>query len=113
MDKEFLHKINLDALQKEVNKSIYDIGILAELKNPKGVYKWAKGSEENGTRPSYNTLVRLLQNGASVETLFGVDYKSKNNAERKTINITDDDIARAFIRVGEMLKNNELKNEKV
>ena len=107
MDKDFLHKINLDSLQKELHKSVYDIGVLVNLKNPNGVYKWAKGQDENGTRPSYNALIRLLQHGATVETLFGIAYKNKQDPIQSSIKITDDDIARAFIRAGEMLKNKE------
>lgn len=33
---KFLHKIDLDALQKEVGKTIDEIGALIEMKNPKG-----------------------------------------------------------------------------
>jgi hypothetical protein len=29
---------------------------------------------KDGSRPDYNTIIRLLQKGATVETLFGVDY---------------------------------------
>ena len=32
---KFLHKIDLDALQKEVGKTIDEIGALIEMKNPK------------------------------------------------------------------------------
>ena len=48
------------------------------MKNPKGVYKWAKSQDENGSRPSYNALIKLLEEGASVETLFGVEYRKKS-----------------------------------
>lgn len=77
MEKDFLHKISLESLQKELGMSIEDIGKYVNLKNPKGVYKWSKDSEDYGTRPSYNALIRLLQKGATVETLFGVEYEKK------------------------------------
>ena len=48
------------------------IGRFLQMKNPKGVYNWSK-EKSPGTRPSYNAIVRLLQKGATVETLFGVD----------------------------------------
>ena len=70
---KFLHKIDLDALQKEVGKTIDEIGALIEMKNPKGIYNWAKGQDNHGTRPSYNALIRLLLAGATTKTLFGVD----------------------------------------
>ena len=52
------------------------------MKNPKGVYNWAKDKDVHGSRPSFNDIIRLLQKGASVKTLFGV--------ERKNSNLTDD-----------------------
>ena len=70
---KFLHKIDLGALQKEVGKTIDEIGALIEMKNPKGIYNWAKGQDNHGTRPSYNALIRLLLAGATTKTLFGVD----------------------------------------
>jgi len=70
---KFLHKIDLDALQKEVGMTIDEIGALIEMKNPKGIYNWAKGQDNHGTRPSYNALIRLLLAGATTMTLFGVD----------------------------------------
>jgi len=62
---KFLHKIDLDALQKEVGMTIDEIGALIEMKNPKGIYNWAKGQDNHGTRPSYNALIRLLLAGAT------------------------------------------------
>lgn len=60
--------------------SIEDIGKYVNLKNPKGVYKWSKEPEDYGTRPSYNALIRLLGKGATVETLFGVEYAKMHPA---------------------------------
>ena len=87
MEKDFLHKISLESLQKELGMSIEDIGKYVNLKNPKGVYKWSKDSEDYGTRPSYNALIRLLQKGATVETLFGVEYEKKVFEKSKKIRI--------------------------
>ena len=75
MDNDFLHKIDLETLMKEVGLSIEEIGNLAQLKNPKGVYNWSKDKANNGTRPPYNAVIRLLQKGATMETLFGVEYR--------------------------------------
>lgn len=68
-----MHKIDLKALQKELGMSAEGIGRFLQMKNPKGIYNWSK-EKSPGTRPSYNAIVRLLQKGATVETLFGVDY---------------------------------------
>jgi hypothetical protein len=74
VDDDFLQKVNLDALQKETGLDIEGIGTFVQMKNPRGVYKWAKNkNDESGTRPSYNAIVRLLQKGATTKTLFGVD----------------------------------------
>lgn len=73
VEDDFLHKIDLKALQKELGMSAEGIGRFLQMKNPKGVYNWSK-EKSPGTRPSYNAIVRLLQKGATVETLFGVDY---------------------------------------
>ena len=78
MDNDFLHKVDLETLKKEVGLSIEEIGNLAQLKNPKGVYNWSKDKANNGTRPPYNAVIRLLQKGATVETLFGVEYKGRS-----------------------------------
>ena len=107
MDKDFLHKIDLDALQKEMNKSLDEIGALVKMKNPKGVYKWSKSQDDYGPRPSYNAIVRLLQGGASVETLFGVEYKHNQRKENEPIKITDEDLSRALYRAAEILGKND------
>ena len=76
MSEDFLHKIDLKVLQKETEiDSAEDIGRFLQMKNPKGVYNWAKNKSVHGTRPSFNDVIRLLKKGATVETLFGVDYK--------------------------------------
>lgn len=73
---EFVHKINMDNLVKELDlKCVEDVGAFVGLKNPKGAYYWAKDKADAGTRPSYNALIKMLNQGASVETLFGVEYK--------------------------------------
>ena len=78
---DFLHKINLEALKKELGMdSAESIGSFVKMKNPKGVYNWAKPQSNHGTRPVYDAAIRLLRAGATVETLFGVDYKPKQTA---------------------------------
>lgn len=80
MDKEFLHKINLKALEKETNLSVDEIAELAGIADPKNLGKWAQDKSKGGSRPNYNAIVRLLQKGAETKTLFGVESQSGNNA---------------------------------
>lgn len=76
MDNEFLHRINIEALKKELNLDVPSIAKLAGI-SENGVYKWAWPKESNGARPSFNAIIKLLNAGASVETLFGVNYKTQ------------------------------------
>lgn len=73
MADKFLHDIDVNSLKNELKMDVPDIAKLAEI-SENGVYKWSWDKSKNGTRPSYNAIVRLLQKGATVETLFGVDY---------------------------------------
>ena len=77
MDNDFLHKINLDTLSKETRLSEEEIAKLAGISDPKNLGKWGQG-KPNGSRPNYNAFVRLLQKGATVETLFGVEYRGRS-----------------------------------
>ena len=86
---DFLHQIDLETLKKEVNMTIDEIGALANLKNSNGVYKWAKNSENDGTRPSFNTIIRLLEKGATQKTLFGVEQKQPAQAQSNQQNAID------------------------
>lgn len=79
--KFFCHNIDLERLKLETGKTIEDLAVIANLKNPRCIYAWAKSGYENGTRPSYNALASLLKAGASVETLFGVEYSPSRAGE--------------------------------
>ena len=74
MENDFLHKISIEKLSKELNQSVDDIAVLAGIKQSKNLGKWAQG-KPNGSRPNYNAIIKLLRAGATVETLFGVEYK--------------------------------------
>ena len=74
MEDDFLHKINVDELSKELNLSVEDIAVLAGIKHSKNLGKWAQ-SKPDGSRPNYNALIKLLRAGATTKTLFGVEYK--------------------------------------
>ena len=56
VENDFLHKINLEQLQREVKRSVVEIGKLVEMKNPNGVYKWAKSQVDSDSVPDeFNT----------------------------------------------------------
>ena len=78
LDNKFLQKVNLEALQKETGMTLAELAELAKI-GPKVIYKW-RYMHKDSSRPDYNAIVRLLEKGATVETLFGVDYKPKNSA---------------------------------
>ena len=79
MADKFLHDIDVNSLKNELKMDVSDIAKLAEI-SENGVYKWSWDKFKNGTRPSYNAIVRLLQKGATVETLFGVDYAATHQS---------------------------------
>lgn len=67
-----MHDIDVNSLKNELKMDVSDIAKLAEI-SENGVYKWSWDKSKNGTRPSYNAIVRLLRAGATTKTLFGVD----------------------------------------
>lgn len=71
-ENKYLQKVNLNALQKETGLDLKGLADLAEI-GPKVVYKWAY-LHKDSSRPDYNAIIRLLLKGATVKTLFGVDY---------------------------------------
>jgi len=68
-----LHKISIEKLSKDTGLPVEEIAKLAGISEARNLGKWAQ-EKPNGSRPNYNAIVRLLQKGATVETLFGVDY---------------------------------------
>lgn len=73
MENKFLQKVDLDALQKETGMDLKELASLAGI-GPKVIYKWAY-MHKDSSRPDYNAIVRLIERGATVETLFGVAYR--------------------------------------
>ena len=78
MADEFLHNVDVNALKSELGLDVPDIAELAGI-SENGVYKWSWSKTKNGTRPSFNAIVRMLERGATVETLFGVDYTENHS----------------------------------
>ena len=77
MANDFLHKINLDALKKESGLTLEAIAELSGISDAKNLGKWAQDKGKGGSRPNYNALIRLIENGVTVKTLFGVEPKEK------------------------------------
>lgn len=73
MENEFLQKVNLYQLQKETGKTLQELAAIVGI-GEKVIYKWAYDKQKFGSRPSYNAVILLLQLGASVESIFGIDY---------------------------------------
>lgn len=76
MANDFLHKIDLNALSAETGLSLEEIAKLVGISDPKNLSKW-KQEKPDGSRPKYNALIKLLKNGATVKTLFGVDCSER------------------------------------
>lgn len=103
----FISRVDLDSLKKELGfSSIEEIGVFLNLSNPKGVYNWSKDQANHGTRPSYNAIVRMMRNGATSKSLFGVDAPVPVGESQKIV-LTDDLIAEMMVRAGEMLKKKD------
>jgi hypothetical protein len=96
VENEFLHKVNLDALQKETGLSLQGIADLAEV-SVQMVYRWAWDKAKQGNRPSFNALVKLLEKGASTSALFGVECKNRQApAEMSANKDFQEGVAKAF-----------------
>lgn len=97
MDNEYLHKIDVKALLKELGITMQELADLAGYSRASNLNKWNEGKPSGGARPGYNTIVKLFEAGASVETLFGVEYKSMNVIE-KQVKLTDQEILDGVLR---------------
>ena len=71
-ENKYLQKVDLNTLQKETGLDLKGLADIAGI-GPKVVYKWAY-LHKDSSRPDYNAIIRLLLKGATVKTLFGVDY---------------------------------------
>lgn len=99
---EFDHNIDLSTLQSETGMTLDAIAAMAGYRNPKGVYAWNKPKAQCGSRPSFNTIARLLSAGASVHTLFGVGEPptaSTGTEPPATPPVDDGEVERAVMRV--------------
>ena len=73
-EEEFLHIIDVDKILCETGLDLDGLCKLVKL-DSQTINRWGCKKSKNGNRPKYNAAVRLLRAGATVETLFGVEYK--------------------------------------
>ena len=99
MEKDYLHKINLARLLSEIEMTKDELAELSGYSRANNLIKWEQSKDKGGTRPSYNTLVKLMQSGASAETLFGV----KQSIREENVILTDEELSRAFRRAADIL----------
>lgn len=72
---EFLHCIDIGQLLRELNLDLESLCDWLGL-DSQTVNRWSKTKEKNGNRPKFNAIVRMLRNGATTKTLFGIDTSS-------------------------------------
>lgn len=72
-EENFLHAINVDDVLRETGLDIKGLCSLLNV-GSQSISRWSESKEDAGNRPKYNSIIRLLLKGATVKTLFGVDY---------------------------------------
>ena len=110
---DYLHKIDVDKLAQELHVDVNGVALLAGIREARNLGKLAQ-SKPNGARPSYNALVKLLRAGATVETLFGVEYKRPSpppTAEKSQDQITPTDLSWAFGEAMKLLQEKKAKEQ--
>lgn len=80
MENEFLHEINVSKLLEETGLTISGLSELID-KEVQTINRWGKDKEHKGNRPIYNAIIKMLRKGATVETLFGVEYAKMHGIE--------------------------------
>ena len=103
MADEFLHGIDINVLKSELKMDVPEIAKLVGI-SENGVYKWSWTKEKQGTRPSFNALIKLLKKGASVEALFGVSTNKITPPQNTAGNISMAELARFFYEVAKSLE---------
>lgn len=104
MADEFLHSIDVNALKSELGVDSAGLANLAGI-SENGIYKWSWPKDKQGTRPTYNAVIKMLQKGASLETLFGVKSKDVKPPAASDNVITSAELARFFAEVADSLSN--------
>lgn len=75
MANNFLHSVNLEMLEIETDCDIKQLSNAIGI-SPQTMYKWNRDKEDGGCRPTYDCIAKLIERGATTESLFGVEYKA-------------------------------------
>ena len=84
-------------------------GLIGQGVDVQSINRWSCTKAKSGNRPKFNSAVRLLMHGATVETLFGVEYNKIHGLGGK-IKITNEDISNAMLVAAELLRNQKNEN---
>lgn len=104
--KDFDHRVNIDLLKMDTGLTLEDIAKVAEITDPRNLYKWSYPKSKGGMRPTYDTIAKLIERGATTQSLLGVEYKAGVKVVEKPVTQGDVDTAvlRALARLGEGVK---------
>lgn len=91
MDNDFLQKVNLEELKNELHTDLEGVAKIADV-STQTVYKWNRDKNKGGCRPTFDAVVNLLRSGASVESLFGVEYKAATKCVEVPVKLSDQEI---------------------
>ncbi|MCQ2183010.1 MAG: hypothetical protein MJY89_06355 [Bacteroidales bacterium] len=101
---EFKHSVNVDLLSFETGLTIDEIAQKSGIKEGRNLGKWKQSKKKGGTRPTYEAIATLFDCGASVEALFGIEYKPKRD-----VNLEDSGDSRVQKLLQKMIRA-EMKN---
>lgn len=76
-----MHKINVSKVLEETGLDMSGLKSLLDIED-QTIGRWEKDKAHKGNRPKYNAIIKMLKKGATVETLFGVDYKPKKEVSK-------------------------------
>lgn len=96
MENDYLQKINLDLLQRDMGMSLEQIAELVDI-NPKAIYKWAYSKNNGGARPTYNAITLLKERGASDKALFGLEIIKSTEPDDKEFSERVKDVLRSML----------------
>lgn len=82
MEKDYLQKINLSLLQKDMQMPLPQIAELVDI-SPKAIYKWQYSRDDGGSRPTYDAIKIMKDNGASDMALFGIEPKREEPTDKE------------------------------
>lgn len=112
-EEEFLHVIDVDRILDETGLDLDGLCKLVNL-DSQTINRWECKKSKSGGRPKYNAIVRMLRSGATVETLFGVDYNkvTRRTDDESKAQLTPNDLSWAFGEAMKLLQEKKDKEQK-